>query len=209
MAEIIKTSKDMESIFASVVMTILKLDPNTSHKRVRFPWGSNISSVMNSSAPAWKKNEDVCFIYALPQDDSYNRQRNRRYVDRGGRDLVEIEEYTDVHYLNFVNYGPKAYECARDIRDGLFRHEIRRLLRENNFFLISDVPAIVRVPELVQGEWWNRVDVSARFNEFVRREYEMPVIEEISINVRNMNKDGEAIREHTIKRSEDTCQNYH
>ena len=196
MAEIIKSIKDIETIFKKVVLTILNLNPKTNPKRVRTPWGAR-----SNSAPSFGRDEDVCFVYVLPQDNSYTRQRNKRYVDRGGRDLVEIEEYIEVHHINFSNYGPNAYECARDIRDGLFSHEIRRFLREHNISLIPDVSAMVRVPELIQSEWWNRVDISARFNEFVRRECEMPVIENISINVKNVNKDGEVIREEIIERS--------
>ena len=207
MAEIIKTIDGIEDIFREVVLMILKLDPNENHERVRFPWGSNLSSETNSSAPSWNKGEDICFIYVLPQDDFYNRQRNRRYVDRGGRDLVEIEEYTDVHHVNFVNYGPSAYECARAIRDGLFAHEVRRFLRKNDFSLVTDVPAIRRLPELVQGEWHNRADISASFNEFVRRESEMPIIEEISLHVQNTNKNGEASREENIERRGSECPN--
>ena len=207
MSKIIKTIEEIENIFREVVMIILKLDSNKNHTRVRFPWGSNLSSDTNSTVASWKRGEDVCFIYVLPQDDLYNRQKNLRYVDRGGKDLVEIEEYTDVHHVNFVNYGANAYECARAIRDGLFSHEIRRFLKKNDFALIADIPAIRRIPELIQGEWHNRADISASFNEFVRRESEMPVIEEIRINTKNTDKNGERTTAQVIERSEFQCPN--
>ncbi len=196
MPEIIKTAEEIEDLFRLVVLTILKLDPNKNNKRVRFPWGSNLKAGIGS-APAWKKEEDVCLIYELPQDDGYNRRRNRSYADQGGRDLIAVDEHTDVHYFNFVNYGPNAYEFARDIRDGLFLDETRRLLSKNNFYLVTDVPAIKRIPELWNGEWWNRADISAIFNEYVRRESTMMVIEKVPLTVTEVTSRG-----HTLSRKE-------
>lgn len=192
MAEIIKTIEEIEDLFRVVVLTILGLDIDTNHKRVRFPWGSNLKAGIGS-APSWNRTEDVCVIYALPQDDVYNRTRNRKYEDRGGRDLITVDEHTDIHHMMFANYGPHAYECARDIRDGLFRDDIRRILKKSNFYMVPDVSAIKKVPDIYEGQWWNRVDFSAEFNEYVRRENTMMTIEEISIKATEVTSNGQEI----------------
>ena len=180
MAEITMSSTEIEDMFREVVCLILGLDPESNHKRIRFPWGSEIDTLKGiSSTPDWKRDENVCFIYSRPNDDAYNRQRDTRYVHREGRNLVAIDEHTDVHDILFVNYGPDAYDCARKIRNGLFLDEIRRLLKRNNFHLLVNVPAPRRVPELVNAEWWNRVDVNAMFNQFVRLESNMTTIERV------------------------------
>jgi len=180
MADITMTVKEIEDMFREVLCLIFELDPEANHKRIRFPWGSNVDTFKTlGSAPDWNRDEDVCFIYALPLDDMYNRQRNRRFEHREGRDIVAIDEHTDVHNLLFVNYGPNAYDCARMIRNKIFQSDVRRLLRQNRFHLVTDIPAPRRVPELVNSEWWNRVDVNITFNQFVRLESEATTIERV------------------------------
>ena len=188
MAEIIKSIEEIEDIFRLVVLKIFKLDPEAkeNQQRVRFPWGSNLGKPNNDIAPLLKKIKDVCVITIIPREDLYNRQRHRRYEDRGERDLTLIEEHTDVHEVTFCNYGENAYECARKIRDGLFDLEIRRFLKQNHFALVTDVPAMRRVPEYFNSQWWNRCDVTVVFNEFVRLENEVKTIESINVQVKTV-----------------------
>ena len=202
MADIIKSVSEIEDIFREVACLIFDIDSEQNHKRIRFPWGSQIDATGKpTSAPDWGREEDVCFIYALPTDDMYNRQRNRRYIHRGGRNLVLVDEHTDVHEMLFVNYGPNAYDFARKIRNGLFLDDVRRLLRQNNFALVTDIPAPRRIPELVNAEWWNRVDVSARFNEHVRVEGSVSTIAQIPILTSFQNRSGTVTDEKIITRN--------
>jgi hypothetical protein len=97
--------------------------------------------------------------------------------------MIRLDEHTNVHNMIFANYGPNAYECARNIRNGLFRDEIRIMLKKNHFALITDIPAPRRVPELFEGEWWNRVDINAHFNEFERLESEQRTVRRIHFDV--------------------------
>ena len=95
----------------------------------------------------------------------------------------------------FVNYGPNAYEFARDLRDGLNRESIKELFKKNNFFHVPDFPAIKRVPELINGQWWNRVDFTAVFYEYVRREETIKTIESVNIEATAVSK-GKELTEH-------------
>jgi hypothetical protein len=196
MAEIIKSIEQIEDIFRLVVLKIFKLDPEAkeNQQRVRFPWGSNLGKEDNDLAPLLKRIKDVCVISIIPREDLYNRQRHRRYEDRGERDLILIEEHTDVHEVTFCNYGEHAYEFARKIRDGLFDLETRRYLKNNNFALVTDVPAMRRVPEYFNNQWWNRCDITVVFNEFVRLESTVKTIESINVQVRAV-INGEEIKE--------------
>jgi hypothetical protein len=187
--EITKTANEIEDFFRLLVCTILQLDPEKNHSRIRFPWGSNLAFGI-PDAPDWDRMEDVCFIYALPYDDPYNKQRNRRNIYIEGPDMIQLDEHTNVHNMLFVNYGPNAYEDARKIRDGMFRNPIRRLLRRNHFALVTDIAAPRRVPELYNNEWWNRVDVNVIFNEFVRLKDEMRTIRHIRFGVSFPNRNG-------------------
>jgi len=204
MAEVTKTVEEMEDIFRLAILKIFELDPSAKKNqgRVRFPWGSRLGEQDNDLAPITKndKGKEICVVTIIPRDDSYNRQRHRRHEDRGGRDLVLVDEHTDVHEVTFCNYGKYAYENARKIRDGLFTPDLRRFLKQNNFALVTDVPAIRRVPELLNNEWWNRCDFTAVFNEYVRLESIAGTIEHVNITVKAVINGEETIETITVNR---------
>lgn len=183
MQEINKSITKIENMFRLIVCDILGVDGANSGGRVRFVWGSNVDS-QSMSAPNLKTDQDVCYIQITPEDNAYNRQRDIRYLQNPDSDnMIALDEHTDVHLVTFINYGVNAYDCARLIRNKLHHDHIRRTLRLNNFALVTDVPAPRRVPELVNGNWINRVDVSAVFNQFVRLVGEMATIERIGVGI--------------------------
>ena len=190
MPEVIKSIEEMENMFRVAILSILKIDIDSigAKKRIRFPWGSSFFND-NGSAPSWQRDEDTCVIYELPRDGSYNRQRDIYYInDEESSDLIRVDEHTDIHSVMFANYGPNAYESARDIRDGLNLPDINEYFRKNNFYLVPDLPALQRVPELVNGQWWNRVDFTAVFYEYVRRESKVKTIEHVNIKATAISK---------------------
>ena len=193
--EIVKTVEEIEDIFRIAVFQIWNQNPDTAQnqKRIRFPYGSDLKNT--DSAPTWKRQEDVCFIYELPQDGSYNGFSDISYtLDKSKRDFIEVDEHTDIHALLFVNYGPNAYECTRDIRDGFKRERIREYLKKHHFFVVPPIPAIRRVPELVNGQWWNRVDVTVVFNEYVRREEPIKSIESVTVTAMTVTNNGKELK---------------
>ena len=180
MKEIQKSIKETEDIFANVVCGILGIEPENINGRIRMSWGSNIDNA-SMSAPNLKTTEDICYIHVTPEDNAYNRQRNKDFIYEGGENMISFDEHTDVYNVLFVNYGSNAYDNARAIRNGLYSDRIRRFLRFSNMPLVTDTPAIRRVPELVSGNWVNRVDVSATFNQYVRLVEEIKTIEQIGV----------------------------
>jgi len=180
MQEIQKSVTEMEDMLAEVVCMIWGINKETINGRIRVIWGSNVDT-KSMSSPNLKTTEDICYIHVMPEDDAYNRQRHIQFVHLGGENMAAVDEHTDVHNILFVNYGNNAYDCARKIRNGLYRDDIRRFLRINRFPLVTDTPAIRRVPELVNGNWVNRVDVSAKFNQYVRLITEIGTIEQVGV----------------------------
>ncbi len=195
--EQIKTVEEIEDIFRVAVFMIWNSNPEEkqNQKRIRFPWGSDIKNKQSDTTPTWKREEDVCFIYELPQDGSYNGLSDVTYeLDEQKRDFIEVDEHTDIHTVLFANYGPNAYECARDIRDGFKRERIREYLKRHHFFVVPPIAAIKRVPELINGQWWNRVDVTVIFNEYVRREEAIKSIESVTVTATTVTNGKELIK---------------
>lgn len=181
MMEMQKPIHDIEEMFRIIVCNIFGIDSTNSGDRIRFAWGSNIDQA-SQSAPNLYTTKDICIIQITPIDDNYNRQRDLRFIlEDGEEDMTAIDEHTDVHNVLFINYGNNAYDCARKLRNGLYTDSTRRFLRLNKFAMITSVPAIRRVPELVNANWINRVDVLATFNQFVRLTSKIGTIDQIGI----------------------------
>ena len=195
--EQIKTVEEIEDMLRVAVFMIWNSNPEEkqNQKRIRFPWGSDIKNKQSDTTPTWKREEDVCFIYELPQDGSYNGLSDVTYeLDESKRDFIEVDEHTDIHTVLFANYGPNAYEYARDIRDGFKRERIREYLKRHHFFVVPPIAAIKRVPELINGQWWNRVDVTVIFNEYVTRAEAIKSIESVTVTPMTVTNGKELIK---------------
>jgi hypothetical protein len=128
---------------------------------IRKAWPTN-------GAPSWRVSDDIVFLRVTPVDDMINRQMDFEYAAAAGGDLSRRQTYTRVHAVNWVVYGPGGYESAERIRRRLFSPD--PLLRRSQLFVALDIPAPNRLPELHSGKWWERSDLTARFNEFCRVE---------------------------------------
>gem|GEM_PF-4634526 len=81
-----------------------------------------------------------------------------------------MNEHTDVHQVQLVCYGLKAFAWSRAIRDGMCWPEVKSIFQQASLYYVPDIPAPVPAPELVEGSWWTRFDVKVTFNEGVRIE---------------------------------------
>lgn len=152
------------------------------------------------NAPSAKYGEDVCHIRATEWDSPYNRQRH--IVVQALDDVsVNIQtSYTRVLDIGFVLYGPRAYDNASKLRDAIFYQPNKLAAAEQNIYLIPDIPAPRRIPELFQGQWWERADLSIRFNNLVVRNFAVPAIEAVNIIVNDHNGIIRTIEMEEIKR---------
>lgn len=177
MAEIVLRLSEIEEIFWSITMLMLGLNPESKNEtetsRVRTTWPT-------SGAPAWKIDEDICFLSITQRDDLINRQRNV-WIEEVEGQLKRIIEYTRVMNCAYILYGPNSYDYAELLQHSLFLPEYREMLNNNYLYLIPDVSAPIRAPELYNGRWWERSDFGVNFNLHVRREQLVNSIEDIEI----------------------------
>lgn len=134
--------------------------------KVRIDWPTG-------GAPSWKVDDDVCFIRAVEDDDDYNRLREIQEFDNDPPlTITEQTTYTRVWAIHLVLYGPNSADNARRIRSALFKQATHDILAGNNpyggvFYLITNIPAPIRAPEVFAAQWWERVDFTFRLNESV------------------------------------------
>lgn len=184
MGDQIHLRSELEDNMWRVVAHCLRIDPEApaSQLRIRISWPVDSES---GSQPDWKRTEDVCFI-RITEDTSdqygtlldishrYNSEENSQ---------TEIVSYTRVHTVFLLFYGPKAFDDADSVRIGMFREEARRMMRKAGLFPVPGVKRPVRIPELFNGAWWDRSDLTFTLYEDVRREYPEEIIEQASIEI--------------------------
>lgn len=99
--------------------------------------------------------------------------------------VTKITNYTRVWEVYFTVYGPNSFDNARKIRSRLFDQDIHDQFAQSQLYWVTDPPAPRRVPEFKDEQWWERVDFTARFNEFVTETYTAPVVQSAEIIVLN------------------------
>ena len=97
--------------------------------------------------------------------------------------------YTRILEASWVFYGPSSFDNARKVKDGLFYELNRETLAGHNLYPVPSSPNPVRVPEVFQGQWWERVDLRMLFNEQVVVNLTVPYLKSAEITVEEGNGD--------------------
>ncbi|MBY6798107.1 hypothetical protein HYH85_18005 [Clostridium botulinum] len=180
MADQVLKLKEIEDFFFQITCEMLNIDfeKEENQDKVRIAW-------QTEGAPSWSIDEDIVFLRITPVDDSMTRQQNI-IIDPVEKDKAYAKKqtgYTRVHKINWTLYGPNSYDNADVIRHLLFDYNYMQKFKEKNIFLITDVPMPTRLPEPYNGQWWERTDFSATFNEAVIKENKIPYITGTDIRI--------------------------
>lgn len=100
---------------------------------------------------------DVCYLSCVPEDVDYSRIRD--YVPQPGTGTTEgIWLYTKGWRTSWIFYGPNATANAQLVWSGMFQEWTSNYLSLSNLYPIPDFRTPQRVPELINGQWWERCD---------------------------------------------------
>lgn len=179
MIDIILKLTEIEDFFQGLTLKVLRLDPNlpTNQSKVRISWPAG-------GAPAWKRTEDVIFLMINNQDDPINQQQDVSYSSQDSTNAKRSVGYTRVHRVDFVLYGPNSYDNAEKIKRSLYLPEFKELMQKSNLALVfnSNIPR--RVPENFNGQWWERSDYYAVFNEKVTINSTVPYLQSANVQIK-------------------------
>lgn len=191
MADLYLTLEQLEVLFWKVTMQMLGYteaqiaaynDPNNPKKDcpVRISWPA-------VGAPAWKRGDDVVFIRIGEDDDPINMLRDVVYEPKEDDPDTAVEQtgQTRVLRVHWVCYGPHAFDTASKIRRLLYTAKYRQPLSDNQIYLVPSTRAPVRAPENFEGQWWDRADYSAQFNDLVQTNVDVPYIKSATVTVTN------------------------
>lgn len=168
-----------ENALASITETIFITDP-TAGTQVRQSWPSN-------GAPGYGQNDNVSFIRCIEIDDWYNKVPEYGVTANDDVSAMLNIEKTRVWRAFWELRGPTSYERATLLKTAMQLQLIGDSLSPFNLYLVPSIGNPQRMPELYEGKWWERSDISMHFNEQVNDAIVTPTVASIPVVVSNLN----------------------
>lgn len=178
MKDTILKLNDLNKLFQKATTEMLGYPPSApdSQDKVRLSYPAD-------GQPAWKITEDVVFLKINNEPDPIDKQRDVIYSEKDTDNAIRKVAYTRVHSIRWTLYGPNSFDNAEKIKNALYQPNYKDLFAKNNLFLVLNVENPVRFPELYNGQWWDRTDLEASYNENVVRTTEIPYIKTPAIQI--------------------------
>jgi len=165
---------DVAAALQIITCGMLGINP-PNDKLVRIDWQT--TGQPSVAAP----NSDVCYLACQPFDTEYSRVRDRRL---GGTDAAtETWAYTKGWRVSWTAYGPSAEDHLRAVKSALFMDYFTDRLEAVKLFPLPDAPEVVRVPELVNAQWFERADFHCDMYEAVTETIQYSVVTSAEIKV--------------------------
>jgi hypothetical protein len=145
----------------ALVLNILGISVLTdadAYSKVRVGW---------ISQPAWKRDQDICSIRTGETDDPINRIRDRKVLTNDSTTILLRDTYIRVWTAMLTFYGPNGFDNARLVKSAMNHTWTQEQLGAVGLSWIPEARATTRAPELFEGQWWDRSDLSLSFNELV------------------------------------------
>ena len=175
------TIPQLGNVFQTLTSSILGLSGTDIDDFVRLAWPTD-------GSPAWKIDEDKCFIQVVQESEPYDKQRNVTYTNIDGINSNQDTDYTRVIRVNWIFYGPNSSLYADNVKDALFFQKNHDVLAQYGIYLVPDIVAPSRVPEIFQHRWWERVDLHALFYDETIRNTPVPWVADIPMSITVNNK---------------------
>ena len=157
-----QTPLGLETIFQSVMAQMLGINPvanpQTAWTAVRVAW-------QIQGQPAWAITDDVCIVRATADDAPFSRVRDNLWAENDDVSVILDMQFTQVWTIHATLYGPNCYDHARQIISALSLDWVSGILEPLNLYLIPDWIRPSYVPELKDGQWWQRTDIEFKLNE--------------------------------------------
>lgn len=171
------TRKEIMRLFYRASMTALGFDPDKKYGTTKPPVRLTYSTY---GKPDWSVGDDVLFITFAAMADETTQPIHETWKD-AGRDLIRTHGVNRVIQVSFTAYGPNCYENLIKLRHAFM--DGSDILRAADIMLIPDESAPQYAPEMYQNMWWDRADMSMRFNNTMTWEEDVKAIEEVPVSI--------------------------
>jgi len=144
--------------------------------QVRLEW-------QTESQPEAPLSKTVTYLRCVEEDDQYNRVRDSLTGAASQGNAPQVNTYIRVWRVYWCFYGPGSFDNARKMRSALLMDQgTHDALMTANLALVTDMRAPLRVPERWSGgQWRERVDFEAAFNELVTEVPIVPVVNGLEV----------------------------
>lgn len=174
MADTILTLTELKNIFWELISDMLLLNSTERNYKVR-------KSFSQDGQPGWNAGEDITFFNIKTIDDIMSYTRDVLISDATPTTVNRDVGYTRVIEVQIICYGANSYDNAELIKHKLYLPEFQEFLSGYNLYMVLEVKAPMRTTELYNGQWWERSDLTIRFNEQIIREQEINCIESVDV----------------------------
>lgn len=134
-------------------------------------------------------SQDIAYLRCETIDTDYSRLRDSNWSNPVDV-VVNTDTFTRAWKTCWTFYGPNALNNAKLVKSALTTVPfIDGLLASNSLYVNPSIPEPDRFREEFQGQWWERVDMEAEFNEQITEQVTLGVVE--SVEVKIYDKEGE------------------
>lgn len=171
---LVKNIAEFEALMWAELMAILGHDVNQLPPPVRRSWPTD-------GGPDWKLTDNVVFMQCTEAAEDIMQPIDERWQSEG-RDFLRESASTRTIQLRLNAYGPACYESLLNLRLELLRG--RPKLKKQKIYIIPGKDSIQYAPELFQGRWWKRADLTLYFNVLISVESIVKAIEEVNVTIK-------------------------
>lgn len=171
---LVKNIAEFESLMWAELMFILGYNLKQTPPQVRRSWPMD-------GAPDWKITDNVVFMQCTEAAEDIMQPIDERWQSEG-RDFLRESASTRTIQLRLNAYGPACYESLLKLRLELLRG--RPKLKKQKIYIIPGKDSIQYAPELFQGRWWKRADLTLYFNVLISVESIVKAIEEVNVTIK-------------------------
>lgn len=171
---LVKNIAEFEALMWAELMDILGHDAKTIPPPVRRSWPTD-------GGPDWKLTDNVVFMQCTEAAEDIMQPIDERWQSEG-RDFLRESASTRTIQLRLNAYGPACYESLLQIRLELLRG--RPKLKKQKIYIIPGKDSIQYAPELFQGRWWKRADLTLYFNVLISIKSIVKAIEEVNVTIK-------------------------
>lgn len=172
--ELVKNIAEFESLMWAELMDILGHDAKKIPPPVRRSWPTD-------GGPDWKLTDNVVFMQCTEAAEDIMQPIDERWQSEGRDFLLEIASTRTIQ-LRLNAYGPACYESLLKLRLELLLG--RPKLKKQKIYIIPGKDSIQYAPELFQGRWWKRADLTLYFNVLISVESIVKAIEEVNVTIK-------------------------
>lgn len=156
--ELVKNIAEFESLMWAELMDILGHDAKKIPPPVRRSWPTD-------GGPDWKLTDNVVFMQCTEAAEDIMQPIDERWQSEG-RDFLRESAST------------RTIQLRLELLLG------RPKLKKQKIYIIPGKDSIQYVPELFQGRWWKRADLTLYFNVLISVESIVKAIEEVNVTIK-------------------------